>query len=105
MGDLYERLLAKVAAFTDDPPRCTGDRPWFCGADDYELAVAAVRAVLELHKPAPCLRPCSLRHEHVTCRWCKSSWRDALPVPPFWPCDTVRAVARALDIEIGDQHG
>jgi hypothetical protein len=91
VSDLYERLLARVAAFTEDPPRCAGDRPWFCGGDDYDLAVAATRAVLELHKPLPVLL------ENLVC---KSPDHPAEP----WPCPTVRAIARALDVPIGDQQ-
>lgn len=93
MSTLYERLAAKVAEFTDDPPRCAGDRPWFCGGDDYELAVAAVRAVVELHKPEP-THPGPL--STLVCHGCELDGYDAEHPP--WPCWTITAIAEALGI-------
>jgi len=81
VSELYERLLAEAH---------TAYEIW---APEYPAAkLGALRialvAVLELHKPRPCSRPCSLRHEHVMCTECGG---------------TVRAIARALDVPIGDR--
>jgi hypothetical protein len=90
VSTLHERLAAKVAEFTDNPPRCAGDRPWYCGGDDYELAVAAVRAVLELHAPVECR--CA-EAVHTICAGGEGH-TDADR------CKTIRAIARALCVDI-----
>lgn len=58
-------------------------------------AFAALRAVLDLHKPEPlddidpdCI--CCRTDEHNT-----SGWPSAVRVP--WPCDTVQAITTALE--------
>ena len=95
VSTLHERLAAKVAAFTEDPPRCAGDRPWFCGADDYELAVNALRAVVELHAPE--------RHSTfgVLCKEC-SVVEGNFPRFYAYPCPTTITVAEALGVQIGE---
>lgn len=92
MSTLHERLAAKVAEFTDDPPRCAGDRPWFCGADDYELAVAAVRAVVELHKP-------EFFGGVIACLACSPGMPPQVLIAA--PCPTITAIAEALGVDGG----
>lgn len=90
MSELHERLMARVAEFTDDRPLCAGDPPWFCGADDYELAVAATRAVVVLHSPIPCR--CTDNAQHTICGGCPGHERADR-------CRTLRSVAAGLGIE------
>ena len=86
MSALHERLVAEL-----------GDR-----FDNYRVEVdrrgAALRAVVELHAPQPCPQPCSVRHEHLTCRICGGEQ----------PCEEIRTIAEHLGISIegeGHHHG
>lgn len=98
MSDLYERLLAKVTEAKATPPPCS------CGTCPGDMAVVlaadALLVSLELHKPLQCSRRCGRRHEHVTCGVCTVA--DPMGPELWWPCSTVRAIARALDVPIGN---
>lgn len=78
MSDLYERLLAEVESLEDAIPQPGG-------------TCEALRAVLELHKPTE--RTWSWGAVDIECDGCA---HDA----PSWPCETVRAIARALGVEV-----
>ena len=54
-----------------------------------ELMLAALRAVLDLHKPE------KFMDSEETCSGCDIGTLD----PPTWPCQTVRAVEAALGME------
>lgn len=80
--------------------------PW-CNDDDAEFIaasrtlvpalLAAVDAVLALHRPSP--RWVFARDEHVTiCETCTNT-EVARSRAVMWPCPTVRAIAAHLDIE------
>lgn len=79
MSELYERLKARI----DD-------------SDSLSPFHGATRAVLELHKPQTvAYDPHDNAHlTAVECHACESEY----------PCSTVRAIARALGIEIGDHQ-
>lgn len=85
MNELYERLLAA------SKPLMAGER--------YSVArlagpLTALRAVLELHHPDDI--------EPLSCVECSENNVDLFV---DWPCETVRAIARALDVPIeGDQQ-
>lgn len=86
---LYEKLLATLDG-EEFQPRCANDPPWFCGAEEYKTAVAALRAVVELHKP-------------VACNMCRSTSHrvcDECGQPINWPCPTTRSVAEALGVSL-----
>jgi hypothetical protein len=83
VGELYERLLARV---TDTPP------PRMKVED-------AVQAVLEVHKPIA-----YSGHPEPVCAECEERLNADGPGFWSWPCDTARAIARALDVPIGDQQ-
>ena len=60
--------------------------PWLDrAADDKRVLVAALRAVLDLHKP---------RNGHDDCGHCVDPADAHWGIP--WPCPTVRAVTAAL---------
>jgi hypothetical protein len=80
VGDLYERLLAKVE------DEATGINYWVNGNPFEDVT----RAVVELHKPEDI---CST----VVCGVCPDLGDD---FTNKWPCSTIRAVARALDVEV-----
>jgi hypothetical protein len=72
------------------------DSGWAGAEESAPGLIAAVQAVLELHKPQPCAEEC--------CTWCVECDRIPKQFVP-WPCETVRAIARALDVPIeGDQQ-
>jgi hypothetical protein len=72
----HQRLLDTIARYE--------------GAMGTRLLVAALRAVVELHAPSPG------GEWAVRCLAC--------PAPQPWPCSTVQAIARELEIEATD-HG
>lgn len=88
MSDLYDRVQYAVTAAGSDPA-------WD--------VLGALRAAIELHAPRNCrdFSPCSMRHEHLTCRWCSGyAWpvTDGLAT---WPCPTIAAIAEALGVQTG----
>ena len=78
MSDLYERLLA----------RCDDEVDLILSPQPY---AAALRAVVERHKPRPCTQPCSLRHEHLICRECGAD------------CQTIQDIAEKLGVTEGEK--
>lgn len=97
VSDLYALILAKLDEYDTDPPRCAGDPPWFCGAEDYGVAVRALRAVVERHKPVPCRDGnCWVQTGHQLCSTCGSGMNH--------PCEELLVIAEKLGIPIeGDQ--
>lgn len=87
---LHEKLLAATGPLPAFTPlrRSTINKPR-----------DALRAVLELHAPVPCSPPCSMRHEHLCCRWCRGYIWPATESLVAWPCPTIDAIARELEIE------
>jgi hypothetical protein len=90
---LYGRLLAHLAEVEKTPPACTCGG---CSDDDrlVRLAVVKLRIQLEAHKPTAYL-PDGSPHAET----CREDGEDH-------PCETVRAIARALDVPMdeGDQQ-
>lgn len=81
MSDLHERLLHRLEG----------------AAPDHEERVeAAVRAVVELHKPEP-THPGPL--STLVCHGCELDGYDAEHPP--WPCWTIKAIAAALGVDGG----
>lgn len=77
---LYERLLDRIAQPND-------------GSQYDGNVYEAVEVTIKLHKPDP-IDTCGGKptHPHCSARGC--GW--------VWPCDTVGAIARALDVPIGE---
>lgn len=96
MSDLYERLLAAIKAI-DWAVRLAGLPTEPLGSPDATTLADALRAVLELHKPREmsCPTAAFAGTGEFECAACRVEWSR---------CETVRAVARALDIEIGDHQ-
>lgn len=92
MSDLYERLLVKVEDVRATPPPCTCGE---CGDEHVAVAAADVlTARLEAHSPDGPWCDMGGFDAHQHCAGC--GW--------VWPCEKVRAIARALDVPIGDQQ-
>lgn len=82
VSTLYERLVAEL----DHALRARGR----------DEMVAAVRAVVELHKPVTFWRPWA--GEPPCCTVCAEH--------PLWPCSTIRTLAEALGVSVeGEDHG
>lgn len=95
MSDLYERLLAKLAEVKASPPPCTCGE---CGDERVAVEAAGIlTARLEAHEPRETSCPTAgfAGTGEFECAACRVEWSR---------CETVRAIARALDIEIGDQQ-
>jgi hypothetical protein len=88
VDELYELLIELT------PQHLAGERPT---VRDWNKAMGVARAVLELHKPTEALGFGEL---------CEACSIDSIDFPLFvsYPCNTVRAIARALDVPIGDQQ-
>jgi hypothetical protein len=93
VDDLYERLVAKVAAAKASPPPCTCGE---CGDVRVAVEAAAILMVrLEAHKPreTSCPTAAFAGSGEFECAACRVEWSR---------CETVRAIARALDVPIGE---
>lgn len=87
MSDLHEQLLAELATWADGNGRHTPSE-------------AALRAVLDLHKPVPATASDG-RVMWLDCKGCDPGAHaesDAM-----WPCTTVETIARELNIEVTDR--
>jgi hypothetical protein len=84
---LYARLLAEVQALADAIPQPGG-------------TCDALGAVLSLHEPQQYFTD-DRDGRHGSYIWCRTCTSPAA----IYPCETVRAIARALDVPIeGDQQ-
>lgn len=92
MSTLHEQLVAEL----DHARRARGR----------DEMVAALRVVVELHKPVTFWRPWG--DEPPSCQACKpikvdriddaGTWtEDSQPAP--WPCSTIQAIARELGVD------
>lgn len=100
---LYEKLLATLDG-EEFQPRCANDPPWFCGAEEYKTAVAALRAVVKLHAPAPAgwpVRPPKAWQCGECASRCHSGSGLHCDDPDAeWPCSTISSVAEALGVSL-----
>ena len=83
MSTLHERLLARVGILDD------------------RASHRALRAVVELHAPKPLFDGAAgWTGDFLVCHGCDIDGQGA--ERPEWPCSTIRAIASALGVEIGE---
>jgi len=91
VSDLYERLQKRIE------DEATGINYWV-NANPFE---DATRAVLELHKPQLFYLSGGSVGRTPLCFGCEINGYDAEHAE--FPCETVRAIARALDVQLEEK--
>lgn len=98
MSDLHARILDQIADKGDDYDCPAGHECAGFGPDGDGRAAAALRAVVQRHKPVPCnYQRCLDPERHTTCEACGQVANH--------PCDELRVIAEQVGIPTEDVNG